>query len=90
MSDSDVMKDYVDAVIRVKVPKWQIGEKVSIYFPDTMTKWSVCESVEPIKQKEYSRCIRCGRILKNPDAKERGYGEVCWKKHLIDKQKTLL
>lgn len=90
MSDSDVMKDYVDAVIRVKVPKWQIGEKVSIYFPDTMSKWSVCESVEPIKQKEYSRCIRCGRTLKDPISKSRGYGEICWNKHLVDKQKTLL
>ena len=45
---------------------------------------------EPIdKKKSYSRCIRCGRTLKNPDAQERGYGEVCWKKHLTDVQSKL-
>lgn len=46
--------------------------------------------VEPIeKKKMYSRCIRCGRTLKNPIAQERGYGEVCWTKHLHDNQTTL-
>lgn len=101
MSDSDVRKDYVNAIIKVKVPKWQIGEKVSVYFPDTMATNGVCEEeptlllargnsgiVIPITH-THIRCIRCGRVLKNPDAKERGYGEVCWKKHLEDKQGTL-
>jgi hypothetical protein len=37
------MDDKVDAIIRVKVPKWQIGEEVSIYFPDTMTIRGKCE-----------------------------------------------
>ena len=37
----------------------------------------------------HSHCIRCGKELKNPVAKERGYGEVCWKKHLKDNQQTL-
>lgn len=37
----------------------------------------------------HSRCLRCGKVLKSPVAQERGYGEVCWKKHLIDKQTTL-
>lgn len=27
---------YIDAIIKVEVPKWQIGEEVSVYFPDTM------------------------------------------------------
>lgn len=37
----------------------------------------------------YSKCIRCGRALKNPIAQERGYGDVCWEKHLRDKQTKL-
>lgn len=28
--------DYVDAVIKVRVPKWQIGQEVNIYFKDSM------------------------------------------------------
>lgn len=87
MSDSDVRKDYVDAIIRVKVPEWQIGEKVFIYFPDTMQTYSICERVNtPIG----TRCLRCGRTLKDPISQSRGYGETCWNKHLVDKQETLL
>ena len=37
------MSDYVDAIIRVKVPKWQIGEETQIFFPDTMSTKSKCE-----------------------------------------------
>lgn len=33
-----------------------------------------------IEQKEHKYCLRCGRKLKNVDARLRGYGEVCWKK----------
>ena len=43
-----------------------------------------------IKKAEHTKCIRCGRRLKSPETKERGYGDVCWKKHLTDKQRTLL
>lgn len=41
------------------------------------------------KKKQYAKCIRCGRVLKQADAQERGYGKICWQKHLIDKQTTL-
>ena len=37
------MDNYVDAIIKVKVPKWQIGEEVSIYFKDTMCTKGICE-----------------------------------------------
>ena len=40
-------------------------------------------------KRDYTRCIRCGRVLKNPEARERGYGDICWKKHLSDKQSRL-
>lgn len=41
------------------------------------------------KKKSFSKCIRCNRVLKNPVAQERGYGEVCWQKHLSDRQTAL-
>ena len=34
------------AVIHIDVPEWQIGQEVSIYFPDTMQKKAICESDE--------------------------------------------
>ena len=37
---------------------------------------------------KHSHCIRCGRVLKNPKAQERGYGEICWQKHLSDNQQA--
>ena len=40
------MDNYVDAIIRIKVPKWQIGEEVSIYFKDTMYIKGICEKEE--------------------------------------------
>lgn len=30
--------------------------------------------------KEHENCLRCGRKLKNPDARKLGYGAVCFKK----------
>ena len=32
------------AVIRLNVPDWQIGQKVSVYFPDTMIQHGKCEA----------------------------------------------
>ena len=31
------------AIIRLDVPDWQIGKKVSVYFPDSMVLNSICE-----------------------------------------------
>lgn len=31
------------AIIRLNVPDWQIGKKVSVYFPDSMILNSICE-----------------------------------------------
>lgn len=33
-----------------------------------------------MKPKEHEHCLRCGRKLKNPDARTLGYGAVCFKK----------
>ena len=32
------------------------------------------------KPKEYEYCLRCGRKLKNTEARMKGYGTVCEKK----------
>jgi len=40
-------------------------------------------------KKEYGKCIRCGRRLKSAEAQERGFGKICWKKHLADNQPPL-
>lgn len=37
------MDNYVDAIIRIRVPEWQIGEEVKIYFKDTMYISGICE-----------------------------------------------
>ena len=31
------------AIIKLDVPDWQIGKKVSVYFPDSMVSNSICE-----------------------------------------------
>lgn len=32
------------------------------------------------------RCARCHRALKDPTSKERGFGPVCWSKHVHQKE----
>ena len=29
----------------------------------------------------FTRCLRCNRLLRTPQAKARGYGDICWKKY---------
>lgn len=36
-------EEYINAVIRLKVPEWQIGQEVNVHFPDTMCKKGICE-----------------------------------------------
>lgn len=39
-----------------------------------------------MENKEYSRCLRCGRKLKNEEARKIGYGKICLKKVKKDKK----
>ena len=32
------------------------------------------------EKKDHEFCLRCGRKLKNPQARERGYGMICYGK----------
>lgn len=74
------------AVVYLDVPEYQIGSPVKVYFKDTLVKKGMCERMNT---HTFQRCIRCGKKLKDDVAKERGYGKVCWQKHLVDKQNTL-
>ena len=40
-----------------------------------------------MKNKLYNKCIMCNRKLKTIKARQRGYGECCWKKHLEETNK---
>ena len=39
-----------------------------------------------MKIKEYDRCLRCNRKLKNPEARKIGYGKICYEKQKQSKK----
>ena len=65
------MSEYIDAIIRIKVPSWQIGQDIRVFFPDSMVAHAVCEEddVELLTDKEQ-------RIFLKAMSRER---EVCQK-----------
>ena len=42
----------MNAVIRLDVPDWQIGQFVNVYFPDTMMLEGICEEEEIYDEEE--------------------------------------
>lgn len=38
----------------------------------------------------YSRCKRCNRPLKSVEARQRGYGNLCWQKHQNERTKKAI
>ena len=55
----------MNAVIRLDVPDWQIGQPVTVYFKDTMQKTGICEpEPEPaapvITQASSGLAFNCG------------------------------
>lgn len=38
------------------------------------------------KEKDHNYCLRCGRRLKNKEARELGYGVTCYKKMKAEKE----
>ena len=46
------------AVIQLDVPDWQIGQEVSVYFPDTMIKKSVCKTDSVVLCKDCKHGVR--------------------------------
>ena len=49
-------KETVNAVIKLNVPDWQIGQEVSIYFPDTMVKHATCEELITCEKCKFYPC----------------------------------
>ena len=48
------------AIIKLDVPDWQIGQKVTVYFPDTTVEQSVCEAVKVRPRPEKLLPCKCG------------------------------
>lgn len=42
-----------------------------------------------MKSKEYEYCLRCGRKLKSPETRAKGYGLVCEKKMKVEHKHRL-
>ena len=40
------------------------------------------------ERKDYERCLRCGRKLKNRDARRIGYGKKCYERYLASYRNT--
>lgn len=52
--------DSVKAIVKLEVPEWQIGEEVSVHFPDSMVSHGVCE-----KDAAPRDCKRCKHRVEN-------------------------
>ena len=48
------------AIIKLDVPEYQIGQEVSIYFKDTMSKKGICEAVKERQRPERLLPCKCG------------------------------
>lgn len=46
----------------------------------------MCNNILP---KEHKYCLRCGRKLKTPENRLRGYGKICWLKIQKNKRRKL-
>ena len=70
-------------VLLDNVPDWQIGQEVTVYFPDTMCKRGVCKAYKQLNYQgiKYDRCIHCGSLInsvENAIACGRCGGMVHW------------
>ena len=62
----------MNVVIELDVPEWQIGQDVTIYFPDTMQKHGKCKLPEKVKPQIFDYpsgrrrawCGSCGHRLR--------------------------
>lgn len=54
------MNDKEKAIIELEVPEWQIGEEVSVYFPDTMRAKGKCK-----RKKTYSHIARGLQLIED-------------------------
>ena len=64
------MSEYINAIIKVKVPEWQIGEEAQVFFPDTMSTKGICEEVRDNFDIGYAQGYKDGK-------EERPTGKPC-------------
>lgn len=55
-----------------------MGMEITVNSLDEMCDL-MCNNAVPVS-KEYKYCLRCGRKLKSPETRLRGYGKICEKK----------
>lgn len=60
------------AIIKLDVPEWQIGQDVTVHFPDTMVKFEKCEML-----KEQEAVVRCKDCKHRPTQKKCFPDMVC-------------
>lgn len=53
----------------------------------SIIKAKLCSNEKEVK--EYTHCLRCGRKLKNPEAKKIGFGKVCLEKQQWEDKQRL-
>ena len=63
----------MNAVIYLDVPDWQIGQDVTVYFPDTMIKHGKCEL---LKEQEAKPPIHIHEEYKEHDWKRKENGDI--------------
>lgn len=44
------VSDKVKAIIQIEVPPWQVGQQVSVYFPDSMYIKATCEAEQELME----------------------------------------
>ena len=59
-----IYPEYVQAIIELDVPKWQIGEEASVYFRDTMCTTGIVERLDDFKAKCYASHMQLCDFLK--------------------------
>lgn len=72
----------MNALIRLDVPGWQIGQEASVYFPDTMVKKGICEAGQAEAEVEggskvwFHVCGECHTIIAPTDKYCRECGKM--------------
>lgn len=59
-----IYPEYVHAIVEIDVPKWQIGEKASVHFRDTMCTTGIAEKLDDFKTRCYASHMQLCDFLK--------------------------
>ena len=70
------------AIIKLDMPECQIGQDVSVYFPDTMLKHGKCKLLKEQKTANLYKCPNCGtwvsaeNVVRCKDCKNWTVGDI--------------